>query len=177
MDQKGYFGTGISQIISLAEIPKGSFYHYFDSKEAFTIEIINFYAIKIIANIQIKLENKDLSPVERIVDLYKDYSENVTNINKSPNGGFASKISQEAGEESEKIKNASTNVYSSIRNLHAICIDEAIKMNQLSPEIDSAKLANLIIYGWEGAIMRMKGSKNIESLKIFTEMLEKVILK
>ena len=34
MTRRGYHGTGVLEIVQAARIPKGSFYHYFDSKEA-----------------------------------------------------------------------------------------------------------------------------------------------
>ena len=32
MTRRGYHGTGVLEIVQAARIPKGSFYHYFDSK-------------------------------------------------------------------------------------------------------------------------------------------------
>ena len=34
-----YFGVGISDLLREADIPKGSFYHYFSSKEEFGVEV------------------------------------------------------------------------------------------------------------------------------------------
>src|SRR4051812_46614766 len=39
----GYHGTGIKQILDSVEVPKGSFYNYFDSKEAYVAAIIEDY--------------------------------------------------------------------------------------------------------------------------------------
>ncbi len=33
--QRGFSAVGLAQILEVAGIPKGSFYHYFESKEAF----------------------------------------------------------------------------------------------------------------------------------------------
>ena len=35
MTRRGYHGTGVQEIVQAAGIPKGSFYHYFASKEDF----------------------------------------------------------------------------------------------------------------------------------------------
>lgn len=40
---KGFTAVGIKQILDTAGVPKGSFYYYFDSKEAFGEVIINAY--------------------------------------------------------------------------------------------------------------------------------------
>ncbi|MCP1212764.1 TetR/AcrR family transcriptional regulator [Acetobacter okinawensis] len=41
--ERGFSAVGISQILEVASIPKGSFYHYFDSKEAFGEELLRIY--------------------------------------------------------------------------------------------------------------------------------------
>lgn len=41
--QKGFSGVGLSEILSAAAIPKGSFYHYFGSKEQYGRELIEHY--------------------------------------------------------------------------------------------------------------------------------------
>src|ERR1700735_454618 len=40
----GYTATGVKEILDLARVPKGSFYHYFPSKEAFASEVLDRYA-------------------------------------------------------------------------------------------------------------------------------------
>lgn len=41
--QKGFHHTGIQEVLEAANVPKGSFYFYFRSKEAFGIELIDYY--------------------------------------------------------------------------------------------------------------------------------------
>ncbi len=40
---KGYSAVGISEIVKAADIPKGSFYYYFPSKEAFAEALLEHY--------------------------------------------------------------------------------------------------------------------------------------
>src|ERR1700751_6305704 len=40
----GYAATGVKEILDEADVPKGSFYHYFPSKEAFAKEALELYA-------------------------------------------------------------------------------------------------------------------------------------
>ncbi len=41
---KGFTATGVETILKQANIPKGSFYNFFSSKEEFGLAIINRYA-------------------------------------------------------------------------------------------------------------------------------------
>jgi TetR/AcrR family transcriptional repressor of nem operon len=40
---KGFVGVGLSEILNTANVPKGSFYHYFSSKERFGEELLSRY--------------------------------------------------------------------------------------------------------------------------------------
>ena len=39
----GYAATGVKEILDEADVPKGSFYHHFASKEAFAKEVLALY--------------------------------------------------------------------------------------------------------------------------------------
>jgi TetR/AcrR family transcriptional repressor of nem operon len=41
--KKGFVGVGLSELLTTAGVPKGSFYHYFASKEAFGIALLEHY--------------------------------------------------------------------------------------------------------------------------------------
>lgn len=43
LQRQGYHGTGLKQILDEAGVPKGSFYHYFESKEHLAAELITHY--------------------------------------------------------------------------------------------------------------------------------------
>ena len=40
---KGYAGVGINEVLGSVGVPKGSFYHYFSSKDAFGEAVIRYY--------------------------------------------------------------------------------------------------------------------------------------
>jgi TetR/AcrR family transcriptional repressor of nem operon len=43
MHQDGYNATGLSDILKGADVPKGSFYHHFGSKEDFAAAVLERY--------------------------------------------------------------------------------------------------------------------------------------
>jgi len=43
MIQKGYTAVGLSELLATAGVPKGSFYHYFRSKEEFGQALLEEY--------------------------------------------------------------------------------------------------------------------------------------
>ena len=40
---RGFTAVGLAELLAAAQVPKGSFYHYFDSKEAFGVALLNWY--------------------------------------------------------------------------------------------------------------------------------------
>ena len=57
--QQGYHGTGLKEILDAVQIPKGSFYNYFGSKENFAAEVIQHYINPFIDQLSDHLQNSD----------------------------------------------------------------------------------------------------------------------
>ncbi len=68
---KGYNATSINDIVDAAGVPKGSFYFYFKSKEDFTIKAIEKYFGTMFPPALEVLQNKSVSPRQRILDFYE----------------------------------------------------------------------------------------------------------
>ncbi|MFE1383843.1 TetR/AcrR family transcriptional regulator [Streptomyces sp. NPDC058740] len=43
MGSRGYAALGVAEICARAEVKKGSFYYFFESKQALTVEVVNAY--------------------------------------------------------------------------------------------------------------------------------------
>ncbi|MFF8275048.1 TetR/AcrR family transcriptional regulator [Streptomyces lateritius] len=43
MRSRGYSSLGVAEICARAEVKKGSFYHFFESKQALTVEVVDAY--------------------------------------------------------------------------------------------------------------------------------------
>src|SRR5579859_3652360 len=63
---KGYCSTGIKDITDLVQIPKGSFYNHFNSKEAFGLALIGHYVAKKAATNGAIFNNPRLKPLKKI---------------------------------------------------------------------------------------------------------------
>lgn len=58
---KGFVGVGLSEILASASVPKGSFYHYFASKELFGIALLETYFETYLLNLDALLGRTDLT--------------------------------------------------------------------------------------------------------------------
>ena len=71
--QKGYTATGMAELLKEARVNSGSFYYFFDSKEALLIAVLDWYKENISpALLEPAFENTD-DPIERIFALLERY--------------------------------------------------------------------------------------------------------
>ena len=63
----GFSATGLDTILKKAGVPKGSFYHYFKSKEAFGIALVNAYDDYFITKLKKLLTDSNTPPLERLI--------------------------------------------------------------------------------------------------------------
>src|ERR1700749_1826416 len=68
MLQKSFHSVGLNEILSAVKVPKGSFYHYFQSKEQFGVELLKHYVADASAYKRKALLTTELSadPAERL---------------------------------------------------------------------------------------------------------------
>lgn len=75
MAQCGYHGTEMLEIVQAACIPEGSFYHYFDSREAFIQQTLGYvYTLRLVCYTQALGDNR-FSPCERVLRCYGELLE------------------------------------------------------------------------------------------------------
>ncbi|MFM7468000.1 MAG: TetR/AcrR family transcriptional regulator [Vampirovibrionales bacterium] len=66
MSYNGFHKASLEEILTTAKVPKGSFYYYFKSKEAFGTEVLEQYWERKIAWATSFLERQDVSPLNRL---------------------------------------------------------------------------------------------------------------
>ena len=64
---KGFSAVGLAEILGTAGVPKGSFYHYFRSKEQFGIELVQHYFSLYLSRLEVLFQDESLTPSQRIM--------------------------------------------------------------------------------------------------------------
>ena len=64
--QKGFGATGINAVLTAAGVPKGSFYHYFSSKNDFGLAVIDTFAQEYDTKLELILNDHSRSGVDRL---------------------------------------------------------------------------------------------------------------
>lgn len=72
LTEKGFSSTGIDEVLKRVGVPKGSFYHYFDSKEAFGAELIERYARYFAHKLERHFGDASRQPLDRLWAFVED---------------------------------------------------------------------------------------------------------
>lgn len=70
---KGFSGVGLNEILQTAGVPKGSFYHYFKSKEQYGQALLESYFAAYLTGIDKLFETPGLSARERLVRYWEQW--------------------------------------------------------------------------------------------------------
>jgi TetR/AcrR family transcriptional repressor of nem operon len=76
--RKGFAGVGLSELLKLADVPKGSFYHYFSSKEAYGCALLTDFIVSYREALQNTLHNPGLSARARFLGYFEGWLQRQT---------------------------------------------------------------------------------------------------
>lgn len=158
--QKGFTAVGIKQILDTAGVPKGSFYHYFSSKEAFGEAIIEYYFYNYRQRLD-KIFVEKMSAQQKIYNYFQswyDTQQNGCDHEKC----LVVKLSAEVADISETMREALYTGYQQIINLIAKQIKEGWAEGSI-PQLDNIaaeSVAKRWYFAWLGASLIAKISQS-----------------
>ncbi len=175
MFEKGYNHTGIQQIVKAAHVPKGSFYHFFDSKEAFGLEVIKTHVEGFQPFMDHYLFAENTPPLTRLQNFFNAGREYI--LSRECKGGcIVGNMAQELSDQEEAFRKALDNIMTGWQHRFKQCLDEAQDNGELGKDIDTATLAQFLLDSWEGALLRSKLSKSPAALNNFIEIIFKQVI-
>ena len=167
--EAGYSATGIKEITDAAEVPKGSFYNHFDSKEAFGKEVVDFYFAGGLNGLRELLGNERVPPLERLRAFF-DARTRSFKANGYVRGCMMGNLSAEVADHSPAIRGQLAVHFRTWSGLFESCIFEAQKSGAIVNRQPAPLLAQFLLNSWEGALLRMRVDKSDAPLKEFVEV-------
>ena len=174
----GYHGTGIKQILDEVSVPKGSFYNFFASKEAFVAEVVGHYSQGLLAQLDQFMagEGKALTPIEQLRAIYlyslKQYASH--DFKKSC---LVGSIATEISAESEMCRIELERAMEKWLNFFSGIFDQAQKQRLVRDDMSPNDMAAVYWATWEGALIKMKMSADIQPVKKIMELMIGTLLK
>jgi len=155
VSSRGFNATGVQEITAAAGVPKGSFYNYFDSKEAFAVEVLSEYWVSVVALYGPILTDNHIPPLSRIARYFAglaDFHER----RQYAFGCLIGNMALEVTSSSEEVRVKLAAIYREWSASLADCLREAQARKELAPGKDAKQLAAALIDTFEGAVMRAK---------------------
>ena len=160
--QRGYHATSINDIVELAAIPKGSFYYYFKSKEAFGIDLVEYYADTKRATMDALAERTDLTPLTKVFALVATW------VNKLEESGYShgcliSTVGAKLGDEDKALRACLDNLHEQWNQRLITFFSDAQAAGEFPASLDMAMLVETFILMIQGAIIDAKISRDPNS--------------
>ena len=166
LTEKGFSAAGIDEILRLAQVPKGSFYYYFDGKADFGAHLIKAYADYFAAKLDRWFLDETLGPVERIHAFVDDAKASMAR-HDFRRGCLVGNLGQEMGALPEVFRNQLIGVFNDWQARTAACLRLAQVKGEISLDQDAAALAAFFWIGWEGAVLRARLERSAIPLDAF----------
>jgi TetR/AcrR family transcriptional repressor of nem operon len=174
--ERGYANAGLELILQVASVPKGSFYHYFQSKEDFGLQVIEGFARGCEAWMDQTLGDRSLSPLDRLRRYFEGMVERLAN-QECRNGCLVGRLSQEMADQSEAFRARLETIFSGWTARLADCLREARDAGQIAGDLDVDQVADVWMNGWQGAILRAKTARSAAPLTNFLDVMFNRVLR
>jgi len=140
---KGFSVVGLNEVLKAAAVPKGSFYHYFKSKELFGEALLDDYFAGYLAAIDALLKSDDTPAAQRLMRYWQGW------LPERPGEGvqcqcLAAKLGGEVSDLSEAMRLALQHGTDNIIARLADCMREGIADGWLRGDLDASHWAETL---------------------------------
>ncbi|MFS4466855.1 TetR family transcriptional regulator C-terminal domain-containing protein [Maribacter sp. 2210JD10-5] len=165
----GFHKTGIRDILKACDMPKGSFYHFFESKEDFAIKAIDHFDELISKDFQKNLSDESLSYFDRIKNHFRIHIHWYTK-NDYKVGCLLGNLSTEVAGTIDSVSNKISKVYHEWSKGLATFIEKGQQAGEIRDDISAINLANYLFDSFNGALGRMKVERSGGPLEHFMDI-------
>ncbi|MBC3875108.1 TetR/AcrR family transcriptional regulator [Undibacterium flavidum] len=162
---KGFSALGLSEILGAAAVPKGSFYHYFQSKEGFGVAMLERYFADYQPRLQQLLMEGDLPARERVIRYFASWQQKAEQ-SACQTLCLAVKLAAEVSDLSEPMRIALTVGMQGITRKLAEALRQVQLEGDLSADCNIDELAEFLYATWVGASLLSKVNLHLQPLDI-----------
>ncbi|MFH1139944.1 MAG: TetR family transcriptional regulator C-terminal domain-containing protein [Pseudomonadota bacterium] len=168
--QKGFNDAGLQEILEAAEIPKGSFYYYFKSKEDFGLHLIDYFADYLKARADEFYGDQSRPHLERVRRLFAWQAESFQR-NEFKGGCPIGNLALEMADRNSRFRLKLDQVFEDMKIRLAAQLRQALESGEISRTLDVEEAAVFVLSSWEGALMQMKVAKSVAPHQVFDRMI------
>ncbi|EFP64543.1 HTH-type transcriptional repressor nemR [Ralstonia pickettii] len=172
----GFSAVGLAEILGRAQVPKGSFYYYFGSKEDFGVAMLERYFQDYDAGVVSLFNDTRITARERLlryflawIDLHERSACEVTCL--------AVKLSGEVSDLSEPMRKVLSTGMTRMVERIATAIEAGVADGSLAPVQDAHELAEGLYAMWMGGALLAKAHRTVDAFKSCVAQTEVLLAK
>jgi TetR/AcrR family transcriptional repressor of nem operon len=166
MHRHGFNATGLTEILQAADVAKGSFYHFFGSKEEFAAAALERYAAQRGEYSAAALGDVTTSPLKRLKRYFLDLVKVAGQQGPIP-GCMLGRFSLEIGAASPQLRKRISASFARWQHAIAAVLGQAVTKKELPADTNTEALAGFLLNSWEGALLRSQADKSDAPLEAF----------
>ena len=178
MYSRSYSDVGVQEICKDAKVQKGSFYHFFPSKSALTVEVLEQLKMQMIERILLPAFAKDLTPVkrfERFIEYAYQYQVQLKAEYGYVLGCPMGNIALEMSTQDEDIRKKVEILFESIFLVFVDVLDDAKLAGEIDSDADTTELAQVALAYGEGVLLVAKTKNDPEIVKRLLPHIAKLV--
>lgn len=153
--RKGFNDTGIQEVLKQTGAPKGSFYHHFQSKEDFGLQVLDQFARQSLQSMDEALSDPNRNPLELLRGFFamqRDFF-----VEKGCREGcLIGNFGQELADTNDTFRARVDQHMGKVLKRIVRCLGDAQEAGVLSELIDVEDYGEVLFSAWHGALLRMK---------------------
>ncbi|MEH6576920.1 MAG: TetR family transcriptional regulator C-terminal domain-containing protein [Amphritea sp.] len=154
-NQQGYHGTGLKEILDACQVPKGSFYNYFSSKEQFAVEVLEYHHLQETEKWQQHHSAVQCDRITRMRLMLSQFIEEQEQDDEM-HGCLLTNLMGEIGNASDSFRE----IIQQSANRVLECIEADFLLAQregvMRTDMTATAMAHLFWDAWQGALLRTK---------------------
>ncbi|MEU8183252.1 TetR/AcrR family transcriptional regulator [Micromonospora sp. NPDC049044] len=158
IEQRGYTALGVAEICAAAGVPKGSFYYFFESKQALARTVIDEHWVTQRRQWE-QLLGSERDPLQRLRDLF-EATEEVQRVGQQKAGVVAGclfgNLALELSNQAEEIRDRLQEIFEEQISLIEQVVVEAKERGLAGSGVDSREAARSIVAQIEGRVLLAK---------------------
>lgn len=155
MGGKGFSAVGLNEVLAAAGVPKGSFYHYFGSKDAFGEALLEGYFEAYVADMERIFRQPGKTKAAQIEDYFAAWQDNQS-FEDCQGKCLAVKLGAEVADLSDSMRSALDRGTAAIIAGMAAAIEAGQTEGSLPVQDDAKALAQSLYPLWLGASIMVK---------------------
>jgi AcrR family transcriptional regulator len=166
--EQGYNGTGVATIVREAGVNPGSLYHFFESKDALLLGVLEFALGYLGEAVMNPVEARTADPVGRVFALLQQYRDRMERERcrlGCPIGNLALEVS-DGNDDARRLLHSNFENWAS--RVEAWLNDAG---DRLPPDVDRRRLARFVLTVMEGGLMQSRAAGHLRPFDDSVEVL------